>query len=594
MDSAIKHYVPLLSGLALIVMGVMVSSDGVMEWMRGASFRDLPIESTGKLLQGAMWFKATLLLLGLAVIWLFRDGVSDADRTIEHIKAERAVPMQTTVLMVLLLAGAVLRLYGLEKGLWYDEITAYVKYVRMPVGTLLTTYDSENQHFLYTLFAHACIAWFGDSGWAVRVPAVVFGVGSLLGVYLVGRELLSEREALLATALLVFSYHHIWFSQNARGYTGVMALTMLATWAFLRGLRENTITWWCWYAMAAAAGVFVHVTMVFVIVSHFLIYGVRLVSTTNWRLSGAWRGMLYGFVLGGLLILQLHALVIPQILSQIGQTTSVQAWNNPFWTVLEMGRGIQVGVKGGLVVLSAAFMLFGFGAWKMSRTSGLMLALLILPALLGTAVVLGMGHPLWPRFFFFLSGFVALVVVHGIMIIVGSFAELCKLSHAKGLVLGTLVSMMVILGSAVSLPAVYAPKQDYDGALMYVERNRYFEDAVVTVGLARFPYQQFFETNWSTAETVQELNAIRSWANRTWVVMTMPMHLEAYAPDIWNSLKSEFLLQTVFPGTLGDGAVYVYRVDRALAPTPGEDSGATPRMTSRLTGGKALLRYGDF
>ena len=85
MDSAIKHYVPLLSGLALIVMGVMVSSDGVMEWMRGASFRDLPIESTGKLLQGAMWFKATLLLLGLAVIWLFRDGASDADRTVDDL-----------------------------------------------------------------------------------------------------------------------------------------------------------------------------------------------------------------------------------------------------------------------------------------------------------------------------------------------------------------------------------------------------------------------------------------------------------------------------------------------------------------------------
>lgn len=567
MDLAIRRYVPLLSGLALVLLGMTASPDGVIEWMRGASFRDLPIESTGKLLQGAMWFKATLILLGLAVIWLFRDGASDAHRTIGPIKAERAVPPQVTVLMILLLVGTVLRLYGLEKGLWYDEITAYVKYVRMPIGTLLTTYDSENQHFLYTLFAHACIAWFGDSGWAVRLPAVVFGIGSLLGVYLVGRELLSEQEALLATALLVFSYHHIWFSQNARGYTGVMAFAMLATWAFLRGLRENTIIWWCWYAMASAAGVFVHVTMVFVIVSHFLIYCVRLMSNRNWRLNASWRGMLYGFVLGGLLILQFHALVLPQILGQIGQTTSVQAWNNPFWTVIEMGRGIQVGVKGGLVVLSAAFMLFGFGAWKMTKTSGLMLALLLLPAMLGTAVVLGMGHPLWPRFFFFLTGFVALVVVHGVMILAASFAQACKLSHAKGLVLGTVVSMMLVLGSAISLPAVYAPKQDYDGALTYVERNRYFEDAVVTVGLARFPYQQFFQTNWSTVETVQELNAIRSWANRTWVVMTMPMHLEVYAPDIWISLKSEFLLQTVFPGTLGDGAVYVYRVDRTVMPS---------------------------
>ncbi len=565
MDRPIKQNVAVLIGLVLILIGVTAPSGGVIEFVRGTSLQDIPTQSTDKLLQGAMWFKGGLILLGLAVIGLFKVVANNCSDTTGRVEAERVQRPRIAVVVAVVLVGIVLRVHGLDQGLWYDEITAYVKYVRMPIGTLLTTYDSENQHFLYTLFAHACIAWFGDSSWAVRVPAVIFGVGSLLGVYLVGRHLLSEHEALLATSLLVFSYHHIWFSQNARGYTGVMFFTMMATWVFLRGLRENTVKWWCWYAVAAAAGVFVHVTMVFVIASHFLIYSVRLMSSKNWRHSMAWRGMLYGFVMGGLLTFQLHALVMPQILGQIGQKTNVQAWNNPFWTVIEMVRGIQVGVKGGLVVLAAALMLFGFGVWKMGRTSGLMLALLLLPAALGTAVVLGVGHPLWPRFFFFLSGFVALVVVHGVMILAASISEMLKLSRAKGLVLGTGLSLMVILGSAMSVPAVYAPKQDYRSALSYVERNRNPEDAVVAVGLAQFPYKQFFETNWTTAETLEELNAIRTRANRTWVVMTMPMHLEAYAPDIWSSLKSEFLLQTVFPGTLGDGAVYVYRVDRKVA-----------------------------
>lgn len=566
MDWPTKQNVAVLIGLVLILIGVTAPSGGVIEFVRATSLQDIPTQSTGKLLQGAIWFKGGLILLGLVVIGLFKVAASNDADTTGRVEAERVQRPRIAVVVAILFVGIVLRVHGLDQGLWYDEITAYVKYVRMPIGTLLTTYDSENQHFLYTLFAHACIAWFGDSSWAVRVPAVIFGVGSLLGVYLVGRHLLSEHEALLATALLVFSYHHIWFSQNARGYTGVMFFTMMATWVFLRGLRENTVKWWCWYAVAAAAGVFVHVTMVFVIASHFLIYSVRLMSSKKWRQNMAWRGMLYGFVMGGLLTFQLHALVMPQILGQIGQKTNVQAWNNPFWTVIEMVRGIQVGVKGGLVVLAAALVLFGFGIWKMGRTSGLMLALLLLPAALGTVVVLGIGHPLWPRFFFFLSGFVALVVVHGVMILAASISEMLKLSRAKGLVLGTGLSLMVILGSAISVPAVYAPKQDYRSALSYVERNRNPEDAVVAVGLAQFPYKQFFETNWTTAETLEELNAIRTRANRTWVVMTMPMHLEAYAPDIWSSLKSEFLLQTVFPGTLGDGAVYVYRVDRKVAP----------------------------
>lgn len=567
MDQPTKQNVAMPIGLTLILIGVATPSDGLIEFMRGTSLREIPIQSLDKLLQGAMWWKGALILFGLAVIGLFKVAARNGADTAGHVETQRVDPPRIALLVALLLVGIVLRVHGLDQGLWYDEITAYVKYVRMPVGTLLTTYDSENQHFLYTLFAHACIAWFGDSGWAVRVPAVVFGVGSLLGVYLVGRQLLNEREALLSTALLVFSYHHIWFSQNARGYTGVMFFTMMATWVFLHGLRENTVKWWCWYAVAAAAGVFVHVTMGFVIAGHLLIYGVRLLSSENWRHNRAWRGFWYGFVLGGLLTVQLHALVMPQILSQIGQKTTVQAWNNPFWTVIEMVRGIQVGVKGGLVVLAAALVLFGFGAWKMGKTSGLMLALLLLPAALGTAVVVGVGHPLWPRFFFFLSGFVALVVVHGVMILAVSISEMFTVSRAKALAMGTGLSMMVILGSAMSVPAVYAPKQDYRSALSYVERHRNSEDAVVAVGLARFPYKQFFETNWTTADTLRELNAIRARADRTWVVMTMPMHLEAYAPDIWSSLTTEFLLQTMFPGTLGDGTVYVYRVDRTVAPT---------------------------
>lgn len=307
-----------------------------------------------------------------------------------------------------------------------------------------------------------------------------------------------------------------------------------------------------------------HVTMVFVIAGHFLIYSVRLMSTGQWKLGHAWRGMLYGFGLAGLLILQLHALVMPQILSQIGQTTKVQAWNNPFWTVVEMVRGIQVesggpaGRDGNLHRLRSRRL---ENAQDIRTHAGPCAS----SGDVGNRSGIGYGTSVVAAVLL-LSGLAALMVVHGLMIMAASLAQMCKLSLAKGLVVGTSLSTMVIIGSAISVPAVYAPKQDYAGALGYVERHRRAEDAVVAVGLARFPYQQFFETNWATAETVQDLNAIRTWADRTWVVMTMPMHLEAYAPEIWRSLRSEFLLQTVFPGTLGDGAVYVYRVDRNASP----------------------------
>lgn len=119
---------------------------------------------------------------------------SDPDRT--------SVP---AVLTSLLVVAAALRLYRLDDGLWWDEIFMYVKFVKMPLGQLLTTYESENQHFLYILLARASIWIFGDSVWSLRFPAVLFGVGSIWALYLLGRQVSSAREALLAAALTTFS-----------------------------------------------------------------------------------------------------------------------------------------------------------------------------------------------------------------------------------------------------------------------------------------------------------------------------------------------------------------------------------------------------
>ena len=81
--------------------------------------------------------------------------------------------------MIILVVATGLRLYQLNAGLWLDEILTYVNYASMPYGQIITTFDSENQHFVYSLLAHTAFLWFGESAWAVRLPAVLFGVGSI-------------------------------------------------------------------------------------------------------------------------------------------------------------------------------------------------------------------------------------------------------------------------------------------------------------------------------------------------------------------------------------------------------------------------------
>ena len=77
--------------------------------------------------------------------------------------------------------------------------------------------------------------------------------------------------------MIAFSYYHLWFSQNARGYTGLLFWTLLASWFLVRGMLENRPWLWIGYAIAAALGVYTHLTMGFVVIGHFVVYVIAFV-----------------------------------------------------------------------------------------------------------------------------------------------------------------------------------------------------------------------------------------------------------------------------------------------------------------------------
>ena len=86
-------------------------------------------------------------------------------------------------------------------------------------------------------------------------------------------------------------------------------------------------------------------------------------------------------------------------------------------------------------------------------------------------------------------------------------------------------------------------------------------------GLASIPYRQLYRTDWEEVESVKALDAIRARGRATWFVYTLSTHMEAVHPDLMSEVRSGFALVRRFDGTVGDGAVYVYRAD-GTAPSP--------------------------
>jgi len=474
----------------------------------------------------------------------------------------RAVDQTVCALAALTLGGLVLRLIRLNSSLWYDEIFSLVVSSRPPLREILTTYYGDIQHPLYSALAHISVVALGESAWAVRLPAVVFGVASIPLLFLLARSVATTREALLAAAFLTVSYHHVWFSQNARGYTALLFWTLLCTLLFLRGLERRRWPPFLGYAVAAALGTYTHLTFVFVVLSHAAI--VVLLTAQSLRRRGEdrrWLVMPIAAVgLSGVLTLACYA----PILGQVGHfflhsPPKMKATSTPGWALLETLRGVQLGF-GSQLAVAAVGLLVGFGLWGYGRENRLAFLFLVLPAVVTGLGVVGMSGKMYPRYLFLLAGFAVLIVVRGAMVL---GAQLDRLGgphrgNAPAQAIGIGILALVIAASAATLGRVYRhPKQDFSGALQFVESARRGDEPVLTAGAAAWPYQRYYGRDWPQLRDMGQIESIRGGARRVWLVYTFPRYIEDETPGLMDAIGRRFRTIRVFAGTLNDGAVYV-------------------------------------
>lgn len=509
-----------------------------------------------------MWTGAFLFRLGLATLGVYLAVASRLPIWTGGARpsrpATRRPPWAGAALVALMALALAIRLHRLGVGLWYDEIIAHVQYMHMSLGEILTTYRSESQHFLFTLLARVSLTIFGDGPASLRLPAAIFGVASVGALYLLARRVTTEGEALLSAALLSVSYHHVWFSQNARGYTALLFWTLLSSWLLLRALDEGWPALWLGYAAAVALGMFTHVTMLFSVLAHAVVWGTALLRPAAAPPASARTGAVLGFGLAALLTFQFYALVLPQFVSTIGMTAKVPEWTSPLWTLQELTRGLRTGFAGSAVA-AGALVVGGAGLVSYGRTAPAIVILLVLPTVVVVATVMAMGHPLWPRLFFSLMGFGVLIAVRGASTVGDWAARALHVPPHRAALARAAIALVLVLVSATTVPAAWHPKQDYTGARDFVETHRAPGDAVVTVGLATLPYRAFYRAGWEAADNAESLAAIRSGVDRTWVLCTLVLHLEGQHPDLMAAIRRDFTLVATFRGTLSGGTIYVYR-----------------------------------
>jgi len=560
-------WIPIAAGAALVLFAISTPDHSYSEVLLGREGASLS--------WGPSLFRGLLLFHGIVLIafgvWRKKsNSPADHTQTVNIDRPERTTPIVILALVSLSVVALILRLLNLNSDLWIDEVLTLLDFVRKPLGEIVVSFPSQNQHMLFSILARFSTNIFGENPWALRLPSVLFGVISIWAFFFMCRSLLNTGTALLGSTLLTVSYHHIWFSQNARGYMGLLLFTLLATWCWLEGIRSNERRWWVGYTASVVLGMWVHPTMAFVVaaqgVVHFLLLAVPRLSgdkdagasperRAGWRPFVAW-------LLSVTLTLQLYALALPEFLSVgLHEESKNSEWTNPLWVISESFKSLSIGFAGmAVVLLGGAFVAFGWSS--LFRSNRRAAVLLVLPAILAGGTMLLLGHNIWPRFFFFSMGFGLMIVIHGAMRLpeaAGTWIGWLRVRPTLTRYAGIGACLLIIAASLATVSRNYAlPKQNYSGAKNYVETHSSPSDKLVAVSLAGVVYGSYLTPYWPVAKTDSDLEPLQANQN-VWLVYTLPPEIKAFHPEMWRRIETDYEIVRVFPGTLNGGEVFVCR-----------------------------------
>ena len=180
-----------------------------------------------------------------------------------------AVTYEPYWLIFCLLIATCLRLFRLEaQSLWADEGVQYFIASAPTLDALWERIDQRTFHPpLSFLISHAFLRMH-DSDFVLRLPSVLFGVGSLWLTYGLVKKWTSVPVALVTAWVFAISPLHVWYSQEARMYAPLIFIALLSTVCFVRAVESQRWLWWGAYAGSLALGLYIHVFIALQIIVH--------------------------------------------------------------------------------------------------------------------------------------------------------------------------------------------------------------------------------------------------------------------------------------------------------------------------------------
>ena len=137
-----------------------------------------------------------------------------------------------------MILALILRLINLNQSLWLDEAVQAIT-AQNSIPYIFQEITGDFHPPLYYFLMHFWVRVFGDSEIALRMPSVLFGVGTIYVLYKIAIKLQGKFTAILSAVLLATAPFHVYYSQEARMYSMVIFFASLSIYFFLTLDKSN-------------------------------------------------------------------------------------------------------------------------------------------------------------------------------------------------------------------------------------------------------------------------------------------------------------------------------------------------------------------
>jgi 4-amino-4-deoxy-L-arabinose transferase-like glycosyltransferase len=353
------------------------------------------------------------------------------------------------------------------QSLWRDEVDV-IRFAGWPLLQMIQAFGlAQHNGPLYYPIMRVWLALAGDSEFGLRYLSACAGVLAVPLCWQLARRWLSSKVGLLAALLVVIAPGLVWYAQDAKMYSMVVLLVLLAVNSLWRGLETGRWYWWVGFVVSARLSLYVHMLSALL----FPVYAAAIfLAPPAYRAH--WRGWALSMAL-------LFLPYVPPALWQLPLIGKTLETGHPFYHLPKMlALLLQLFSRGATAVgawlllaayifalLIGIFVPFGSGARvpdqqpdRLPRARIFLVLWLFFPIVV--LYLVSFRVPLFePRYLLLAAPAFFLLVARGILILAG-YSRLLS-----GLVLAVILSFSTL---ALSFQAATPIKSDFRSAAAYV------------------------------------------------------------------------------------------------------------------------------